>query len=53
MVEGRWKQIRAQKTNRWKREAAGFSRNYQTWLNAKNSNTIIAAAKNITRPVVV
>jgi hypothetical protein len=49
MVEGRWKH----KTNRLKREAAGFSRNSQTWLNAKNSNTIIAAAKNITRPVVV
>ena len=41
------------KTNCLKREAAGFSRNAQTWLNAKNSKTTIAAAKNITRPVVV
>jgi hypothetical protein len=42
-----------QKNQLLERRGGSFSRNSQTWLNAKNSNTIIAAVKNITRPVVV
>jgi hypothetical protein len=53
MVEGRVEANLVTKTNCLKREAAAFLEILKTWLNAKTSNTIIAAAKNITRPVVV